>query len=191
VESATCQVLLQRHKQMEVRWGKVRNIGLQNYGTIASDWLTVAPFVACYPQQMLPPTEKQNAWLTKFIGQENLLIDMPHSLAWSNMLLPVFCLEGRVDFWIDTDVSEEHTVTFIPEGGIFMLLETSVFTYKFMHIYNLYVRMIYMYIYIYMYSDVTFLSFRCCYCLMNNFRRGLIECRVPSQVIFTFTSRSR
>jgi hypothetical protein len=39
--------------------------GLWDYSTIASDWLTVVPFVACYPYQVLPPTQKQNGWLTQ------------------------------------------------------------------------------------------------------------------------------
>jgi hypothetical protein len=44
---------------------------------LAFDWLTLAPFVACYPFQVVPPTEKQNAWLTwKLQAGEPCLLNM-------------------------------------------------------------------------------------------------------------------
>jgi hypothetical protein len=54
VEAATSQVFLQRPKEMEVRRGKGRttdykNIGLEEYKTMISDWPTLLPSVACYP----------------------------------------------------------------------------------------------------------------------------------------------
>jgi hypothetical protein len=32
---------------------------------LSSDQLTVTPFVACYPYQVLPPAKEQSAWLTQ------------------------------------------------------------------------------------------------------------------------------
>jgi hypothetical protein len=45
---------------------------------LASDWLTLVPLVACYPYQVLPPTKKQNAWLTqKLQAGEPYLLNIP------------------------------------------------------------------------------------------------------------------
>jgi hypothetical protein len=76
VVSVSSQVLLQRPKHGSLT-GQA-----QDYETLASDWLTLSPFVACFPSNVLPPNKKkQNAGLTqKLQAKEPYLLNMPHIL---------------------------------------------------------------------------------------------------------------
>jgi hypothetical protein len=81
VELATSQVLLQRLKQMEVWRGKVRTTGLLRLYDFRI-WLTLAPFGACYPYQVLPSTKKQNASLTQQLqAREPYLLNTLHKFS--------------------------------------------------------------------------------------------------------------